>query len=162
MQTLPCFGRTARDRRLRQTGSSGDIGPAVSFEVTQDEGGPVLLGQSIDFLIQDLLDFAPGHVLFRFEHRSALHAFFVPAPSRCGAGRIPGDPASHAVKPTRHRFAFPNRRRFARQHQERGLKHVLSILLMVKHAPAHAHYHGPVALDDGGEGKPASPRHVLP
>ena len=44
----------------------GDVGAAMSLEVTQNKRGPVLLGQPVDFLTQDLLNFAPRQVAPRF------------------------------------------------------------------------------------------------
>ena len=58
----------------------------------------------------------------------------------------------HAMQPGSQRVPHPEPASFLNQHQERGLKRVLSVVRVAREMTAHSHDHRAVPFDQGCEG----------
>lgn len=156
--------RASRDRnrsRLHQPGQDGPFRTAqtlgrllvsVALQVTEDEGGPILLRQATDLLIEDRPQVAPEHLIGSFPCRHVVQRRFAGA-----AGLLPGpqaesNPVSHLVEPAADRVAFADGRGLASKHQEGDLEGILGLMVVVQDALAEAEDHRAMPPDQHLEG----------
>src|SRR5947199_4834674 len=72
-----------------------------------------------------------------------------------------GRAISDAVQPVADHAARPHIRRLTHQHEKRGLKRILGVLLVPEHTAADAKHHWPVPAYEGGERVLVAPREIM-
>ena len=80
----------------------------LAFQVTEHDGGPILVRQAAQLFVEDRAQLLPGHFIERF---GARHVGCPPFPvTSCGDLdlRLAGNPLGDAVQPTGHRGVLAN------------------------------------------------------
>ena len=152
-QAAPCQTAPQPLSRSRQpaggcatwaTNLDGRFVHRLPFEVTQDDQGSQTLGQAVDFMVKDLLQF----FLFRSGGGLGRRGNFCRGGQAPFPGCLPGALAakgqgcavSHFVEPTGDGIALLDAAGPAREDQNGGLESVLGIVRVTEDALANAEY----------------------
>jgi hypothetical protein len=82
-----------------------------------------------------------------------FNLLFASSSPRGQAPCLQGGSAGDAMKPGCNSLATPEGARFSQQDKKRGLKSILSILLLRQQPPAYAQHHRPVPCEQSVEGR---------
>jgi hypothetical protein len=112
------------------------------LQLTKDNGGAILLRQTVKLPVQEGQQLRPEPVLGRF--RLWFHGLHLNFAGAAFDGRLPGLASGlvgHAIKPVGQQLGRTEARRLAEQDQESSLKGVLSIIVVREIAAANAPDH---------------------
>jgi hypothetical protein len=125
----------------------------LALQIAEQDWEPVVLGQAIQFLVQQGLQITPLVLLRRFGFRHLRHLLFSSTPLRSHGFRFQGGTEGDTVQPVGDPLPRPDGRRFAGEDQKGRLKGVLGIVVVVEKTAAHALDHRAVTMDQGFKGR---------
>jgi hypothetical protein len=125
------------------------VGPA--FEETEDDCGPVRIGQAIDLVVEHRADVEQIDVGSRGGNRFGAGRLAEVTASGVGPGS-PGDAVGDAIEPVAEQVALTERIGLLDQHEKRGLEGVIDVVRVVEQGAADSEHGCAVACDDCLEG----------
>jgi hypothetical protein len=155
LQPLPCPRQARQHRAPGAAQQGGGLAGAVSFEITEDDGGAVLFRQPINLRIEDRPQVAPGSFVEVGGGKVGLFARLRPAAHGFGPG-AQGDAVSDLVEPAAEGLVLPDRVAFADEGKEGGLEGILGVLRVAQQTAAQVPDHLAVAPDQHLEGSPVA------
>jgi hypothetical protein len=119
------------------------------LQVAEQQRGAERLGQPGQFRVDEFAHLAPGAFVPARPSRAADR--FVTGPARAGAQHFQGDTAGDAVQPAPDGVPLADGRGLAGEDQERGLEHVLRVLVVPEDRQRGVENGPAVSLDQGSE-----------
>ncbi len=118
------------------------------FQITQEKGNPVLLGQAAQLLVEQELQVIQLVILPRFEVGHFRHLPFSGLPLRCGRPRLQRRLVRHPMQPVDDHFSGHDGSRLADEDEEGSLEGVLGVVVVVEDPAAHSPHHRTMALHE--------------
>ena len=158
-QQRPGPRQPARDRADGPAELFGRLPVGLPFQLAEDDGQAVLLGQAGDLPIQPLERFVRVLVRDRFGFGHLPGRAFAHPPLRPGRPRFHGRLVCHPVEPVAELLPRHDRSRPPSEDQERRLEGVFGVVVMPEDPAADAPDERSISLDDPLEGRSVTPSH---
>ena len=126
----------------------------MTLQMAKHDRGAVLLRKTVEFRVQDVPQIIDGRTGRR--GGNVNHRLLPVAAPAVEGPRLPGDAERDAIKPIGHQPRSPQRRPFADEHEEGGLKGVIGIRAGAEQPPADTEDHRAVAAHEQFERRPVS------
>ena len=151
-QERPASGEAGRQRAFRTAKLPGGLLVGLAFQVAKDDRRPIDFGQATQLLAEQRLQiFSQSFGSTAGSVMTATRLFLNPQRSDGFRPGFEGGVVGNAVEPVSQHLPRLDRRRFAEQHQEGGLKSVLGIVMPAQDATADAPDHGAMTAHQGFE-----------